>query len=64
MAANMQHMAGPGQMMQQQQQQMRQKPQLQQAVYQNIVQHTQTFPNVAWQAAVNSADRLGRTMNL
>lgn len=65
MAANMQHMAGAGQMMQQQQQ-MR-KPnsnQLQQIVYQNLVQHTQPFTGICWQANIPIGDRMGKTMNL
>ncbi|KAL5626839.1 hypothetical protein FOBRF1_001182 [Fusarium oxysporum] len=63
MAANMQHMAGAGQMMQQP---MR-KPtpnQLQQIVYQNLVQHTQPFTGICWQANVAISDRMGKTMNL
>jgi hypothetical protein len=63
MAANMQHMAGAGQMMQQQ---MRKgsHPQLQQIVYQNLVQHTQPFTSLCWQSNVTVLDRLGKTMNL
>jgi hypothetical protein len=63
MAANMQHMPGAGQMMQQQ---MR-KPtptQLQQIVYQNLVQHTQPFTGICWQSNVAISDRMGKTMNL
>lgn len=59
----MQHMAGAGQMMQQQ---MRKgsHPQLQQIVYQNLVQHTQPFTSLCWQSNVTVLDRLGKTMNL
>lgn len=67
MAANMQHMAGAGQMMQQQQQQQQHqmpKPQLQQIVYQNLVQNTQPFTGISWQANVTISDRMGRTLNL
>lgn len=63
MAANMQHMAGAGQMMPQQ----LRKPstnQLQQIVYQNLVQHTQPFTGICWQANVPICDRMGKTMNL
>ncbi|KAH7252415.1 hypothetical protein BKA59DRAFT_160333 [Fusarium tricinctum] len=63
MAANMQHMSGAGQMMQQP---MR-KPtptQLQQIVYQNLVQHTQPFTGICWQSNVAISDRMGKTMNL
>ncbi|KAJ4268784.1 hypothetical protein NW762_002852 [Fusarium torreyae] len=63
MAANMQHMPGGGQTMQQP---MR-KPtpnQLQQIVYQNLVQHTQPFTGICWQSNVAISDRMGKTMNL
>ena len=62
MAANMQHMAGPGQMMQQQ----RRPPvtQIQQLVYQNLLQNTQNYPNGCWQAVVQLPDRMGKIMNL
>ncbi|KAL6403072.1 hypothetical protein AUP68_12404 [Ilyonectria robusta] len=57
MAANMQYMAGAGQMVPQQ----LRKPssnQLQQIVYQNLVQHTQPFTGICWQANVAIGDRL------
>lgn len=68
MAANMQHMVGGGQMMQQQQQQQQmRKPsgnQIQQIVYQNLVQHTQPFTGPCWQTNVAISDRMGKTLNL
>jgi hypothetical protein len=38
--------------------------QLQQIVYQNLVQHTQAFTGVCWQSSVAITDRMGKTMNL
>lgn len=64
MAANMQHMAGAGQMMQQQPMRKPTPNQLQQIVYQNLVQHTQPFTGICWQANVAISDRMGKTMNL
>lgn len=63
MAANMQHMAGAGQMGPQQ---MR-KPmpgQLQQIVYQNLVQNTAPPNGLTWQSNVSIGDRLGKTLDL
>ncbi|KAF4469947.1 gall11 coactivator, partial [Fusarium albosuccineum] len=60
----MQHMAGAGQMMQQQQMRKANNTQLQQVVYQNLVQHTQPFTTISWQSNVSILDRMGKTMNL
>ncbi|EHK41406.1 hypothetical protein TRIATDRAFT_84787 [Trichoderma atroviride IMI 206040] len=63
MAANMQHMAGAGQMMPQQ---MR-KPtatQLQQAVYQNIQQNTPPLNGMTWQSSFTVNERMGKTLEL
>jgi hypothetical protein len=63
MAANMQHMAGAGQMMPQQ---MR-KPtatQLQQAVYQNIQQNTPPLNGMTWQSNFSVNERMGKTLEL
>jgi hypothetical protein len=38
--------------------------QLQQIVYQNLVQHTQPFTGGCWQSNVAISDRMGKTMNL
>ncbi|KAH7188320.1 uncharacterized protein B0J16DRAFT_317989 [Fusarium flagelliforme] len=64
MAANMQHMAGAGQMMPQQPMRKPTPNQLQQIVYQNLVQHTQPFTGGCWQSNVAISDRMGKTMNL
>lgn len=61
----MQRMAAANPMMQQQMR--KQAPnnnQLQQIVYQNLVQNPQSFNSVAWQSSVSTGDRLGRIMNL
>lgn len=64
MAANMQqHMAGAGQMMPQQ----LRRPnatQLQQLVYQNLVQNTPPTNGMSWQSNVSIPDRMGKTMDL
>lgn len=60
----MQRMAGAGQMMQQQIRKQPSQAQLQQLVYQNLVQNSQQFPNVSWQSGVSTSDRMGRVMNL
>jgi hypothetical protein len=63
MAANMQHMAGAGQMMPQQVR----KPsnnQIHQLVYQSMVQ-SQPPPNtMGWQASISINDRMSKTLNL
>ncbi|KAH7251036.1 hypothetical protein BKA59DRAFT_523967 [Fusarium tricinctum] len=38
--------------------------QLQQIVYQNLVQHKQAFTGVCWQSSVAITDRMGKTLNL
>ncbi|PTB46245.1 hypothetical protein M441DRAFT_128525 [Trichoderma asperellum CBS 433.97] len=63
MAANMQHMAGAGQMMPQQ----LRKPtasQLQQAVYQNIQQNTPPLNGMTWQSNFSVNERMGKTLDL
>lgn len=65
MEANMQRMAGAGQMMQQPMRKPQpSQAQIQQLVYQNLVSHAQQFTAVSWQAGVNTGDRMGRVMNL
>ncbi|TWU77325.1 hypothetical protein ED733_005133 [Metarhizium rileyi] len=67
MAANMQQqqMAGAGQMMPQQ---LRRPPanshQIQQMVYQTLLQNSQTSNGLSWQGNVSLNDRLGKTMDL
>lgn len=65
MAANMQQMAGPGQMVSQQLRRSQAPLQLQQIVYQNLAANSQTPPNsLTWQASVGFNDRMGKTMEL
>ncbi|KAM4057118.1 hypothetical protein HRG_003965 [Hirsutella rhossiliensis] len=64
MAANMQHMAGVGQMMPQQMRKPANANQLQQLVYQTLLQHAQAPNALAWQANVSLNDRMGKTMDL
>lgn len=65
MAANMQQMAGAGQMMPQQ---LRRPPtnthQLQQLVYHNLLQNSQPPNGLTWQGSVSLNDRMGKTMDL
>ncbi|KAG8416426.1 hypothetical protein J3458_007013 [Metarhizium acridum] len=65
MAANMQQMAGAGQMMPQQ---LRRPPanshQMQQLVYQKLLQHSQPPNGLTWQGNVSLNDRMGKTMDL
>lgn len=65
MAANMQQMAGAGQMMPQQ---LRRPPtnshQLQQMVYQNLMANQQPSNGLTWQGNVSFNDRMGKTMDL
>jgi hypothetical protein len=65
MAANMQQMAGVGQMMPQQ---LRRPPasshQIQQLVYQNLLQNSQPPNGLTWHANVSLNDRMGKTMDL
>ena len=63
MAANMQHMAGAGQMMPQQ----LRKPtvnQLPQVVYQTLTQSTPPLNAGTWQSNVVISDRMSKTMDL
>ena len=63
MAANMQQMAGAGPMMPQQ----LRRPtshQLQQLVYQNLLQNSQPAHGSTWQANVSLNDRMGKAMDL
>lgn len=63
MAANLQQMAGANQMMTQQ---MRRPTthQLQQIVYQNLLQNSQVANGLTWHGNVSLNDRLGKTMDL
>ncbi|KHN99640.1 uncharacterized protein MAM_02493 [Metarhizium album ARSEF 1941] len=65
MAANMQQMAGAGQMIPQQ---LRRPPanshHMQQMVYQNLLQHSQPPNGLTWQGTVSLNDRMGKTMDL
>jgi hypothetical protein len=64
MAAPMQHMAGPGQMMQQQARGGRpSQAQLQTVVYQNMLNHVLPF-NGGWQKTVTIQDRMGKVLGL
>jgi hypothetical protein len=63
MAANMQHMAGAGQMMPQQVRRPNNN-QIQQMVYQNLVQNTPPPNSMGWQSNVTINDRMGKTLNL
>ncbi|KAG6030339.1 hypothetical protein E4U41_000122 [Claviceps citrina] len=64
MAANMQQMAGVGQMVPQQLRRTQTPLPLQQIVYQNIVANSQPANSLTWQASVNVNDRMGKTMDL
>lgn len=67
MAANMQHMAGAGHMMQQQMQQMHQHMrkntnQYQTTIFQRL--SSTPVPPGGWQASISINDRMGKTMEL
>ncbi|KAG5991314.1 hypothetical protein E4U52_003801, partial [Claviceps spartinae] len=65
MAANMQQMAGPGQMASQQPRRSPASIPLHQVVYQNIINSSQTVANgMAWQAGVSANERMGKAMDL
>ncbi len=65
MAANMQHMAGVGQMgIPQQMRKPTTTHQLQQYVYQQILARSQGHGGLAWHANVSLSDRMGKTMEL
>ncbi|KAG5925343.1 hypothetical protein E4U42_004397 [Claviceps africana] len=65
MAANMQQMAGPGQMVSQQLRRNQAPLHIQQIVYENLVANSQNPPNsLTWQASVNYNDRMGKIMDL
>lgn len=64
MAANMQHMAGVGQMMPQQMRKPSNTHQLQQYVYQHLLQNSQPPNGLTWQSNVSLNDRMGKTMEL
>ncbi|KAG6251237.1 hypothetical protein E4U23_000825 [Claviceps purpurea] len=65
MAANMQQMAGPGQMASQQPRRSPASIPLHQVVYQNIVNSSQTISDsTSWQAGVNANERMGKAMDL
>ncbi|KAG6022838.1 hypothetical protein E4U40_004324, partial [Claviceps sp. LM458 group G5] len=65
MAANMQQMAGPGQMASQQPRRSPASIPLHQVVYQNIINSSQTVSNSqTWQAGVNANERMGKAMDL
>ncbi|PHH70544.1 hypothetical protein CDD83_5411 [Cordyceps sp. RAO-2017] len=64
MAANMQHMPGAGQMMPGQMRKTANTHQLQQVVYQNLLQHSQPPNALTWQANVSLNDRMGKTLDL
>ncbi|GAO13169.1 hypothetical protein UVI_02025240 [Ustilaginoidea virens] len=64
MAANMQQMAGAGQMMPQQLRRPQTSHQLQQMVYQNLLQNARPANGLTWQGNVSLNDRMGKTMDL
>jgi hypothetical protein len=65
MAANMQQMAGAGQMMPQQlRRPTANSHQIQQMVYQNLLQNSQPPNGLTWQGTVSLNDRMGKTMDL
>lgn len=65
MAANMQQMAGAGQMIPQQLRRPTTNPhQIQQLVYQKLLQHSQPPNGLTWQGNVSLNDRMGKTMDL
>ena len=63
MAANMQQMAGGGQPMPQQLRRPNSQ-QIQQLVYQTLIQNTQSANGMAWQGSLNLNDRMAKTMDL
>ena len=63
MAANMQHMAGAGQMMPQQVRRPN-NPQLQHVVYENLVSNPPPVNPVSWQSGIPINERLSKTMTL
>ncbi|KAK2594946.1 hypothetical protein QQS21_007349 [Conoideocrella luteorostrata] len=64
MAANMQQMAGAGQMMPQQLRRNGAQTQVQQLVYENILRNPQPTNGLTWQSNVSINDRMGKTMDL
>ena len=64
MAAPMQHMAGPAQMMQQQPRGRLSPAQLQQVVYANLLQNPHMGFQNGWQLQVPVTERLAKTLNL